>query len=73
MEHEDDGDTNCNWCIWNNSQRIGKGMEELEIRGQVETIQTTALLRLARILCRVLVTWGDLLLLKLRGKTISQR
>ena len=22
MEHESDGDTNCNWCTWNNPQRI---------------------------------------------------
>ena len=33
-----------------------KGLEDLEIRGQVETIQTTALLRTARILRRVLKT-----------------
>ncbi len=33
-----------------------KGLEDLEIRGRVETIQTTALLRLARILRRVLET-----------------
>ena len=31
-----------------------KGLEDLEERGQVETIQTTALLRLTRILRRVL-------------------
>ena len=31
-----------------------KRLEDLEIGGQVETIQTTALLRLARILSRVL-------------------
>ena len=31
-----------------------KGLGELEIRGYVETIQTAALLRLARILRRVL-------------------
>ena len=24
MEHEGNGDTNCNWCTWNNTQRIGK-------------------------------------------------
>ena len=30
-----------------------QGLEDLEIRGQVETVQTTALLRLARILRRV--------------------
>ena len=35
-----------------------KGLEDLEIRGQVETIQTTAGLRSARILKRVLKTWG---------------
>ena len=33
-----------------------KGLEDLEIRGRVETIQMTALLRLARILRRVLET-----------------
>ena len=25
MEHEGDGDTNCNWSTWNNSETIGKG------------------------------------------------
>ena len=43
-----------------------KGLEELEIRGRVETIQTTALLRSARILRRVQETCGDLLSLKLQ-------
>ena len=33
-----------------------KGLEDLEIKGQMETIQTTALLRSARILRRVLET-----------------
>ena len=36
-----------------------KGAEDLEVGGRVETIQTTALLRTARILRRVLETWGD--------------
>ena len=48
-----------------------KGLEDLEIGGRVETIQTTALLRTDRILRRVLETWGDLLSLKLQWKTIS--
>ena len=48
-----------------------KGMDDLEVGGRVETIQTTILLRTARILRRVLETWGDLLSLKLLGKTIS--
>ena len=48
-----------------------KGLEDLEIGGRVETILTTALLRMARILRRVLETWGVLLLLKHKWKTIS--
>ena len=48
-----------------------QGLEDLEIRGQVETIQTTALLRSASILRRVLETWGDLLSLKFPWETIS--
>ena len=38
-----------------------KGLEDLEIGGRVDTIQTTALLRTTRILRWVLETWGDLL------------
>ena len=45
-----------------------KGLDDLEIRGRVETIQTTALLESARILRRVMETWKDLLLLRLRLK-----
>ena len=48
-----------------------KGLEDYEVSGLVETIQTTALLRTARILKRVLETWGDLLSLKPQWKTIS--
>ena len=36
-----------------------QGLEDLEITGRVESIQTTALLRSARILRGVLETWGD--------------
>ena len=43
-----------------------KGLEDLEIKGRVETIQTTALLKLARILRRVLKTCEDLLSLRLQ-------
>ena len=25
MEHESDDDTTCNWCAWNNHERIGEG------------------------------------------------
>ena len=38
------------------SKGLVKGVEDLEIRGQVETIQTTALSRSAKILRRVLET-----------------
>ena len=48
-----------------------KGLEDLEVGGRVETIQTTALLRTTRILIQGLETWGDLLSLKLQWKTIS--
>ena len=61
-----------------NSQGVGtitkgllKGQEDLEVGGRVETIQMTTLLRTARMLRRVLETWGDLLSLKLQWKTIS--
>ena len=48
-----------------------KVLEDLEVGGQVETIQTTALLKTARIPRRVQETWGDLLSFKLKWKTIS--
>ena len=50
---------------------LHKGLEDLEVGGRVETIQTTALLRTVRILRRVLETWGDLLSLRLQWKTIG--
>ena len=48
-----------------------KGPENLEVDGRLETIQTTALLRTAKILRRVQETWGDLLSLSLQWKTIG--
>ena len=47
------------------------GLEDLEITGRLETIQSTALLRSARIQRRVRETWADLLSLKLQRKPIS--
>ena len=38
------------------TKRLQKGLEDLEVGGRVETIQTTVLLRKARILRRVLET-----------------
>ena len=43
-----------------------KDLEDLEIGRRIETIQTTAFLRTARILRRVLETRGDLQSLKLQ-------
>ena len=48
-----------------------KALEDLEVGGWVETIQTSALLRTERIQRQVLETWGDLLSLKLQWKTFS--
>ena len=47
-----------------------QGLEDLEITGRMETIQTTALLRLERILKSVLETREDLLSLELLWETI---
>ena len=38
------------------TKRLSKGLEDLEVGGQVETIQTTVLLKTAKILRRVLET-----------------
>ena len=43
---------------------LEKRLEDEEIIGWTETIQTTAMLRLARILRRVLENWEELLSLK---------
>ena len=43
------------------TKRLIQRLEFLEIRGRVETIKTTALLRSERIQRRVLETWGYLL------------
>ena len=49
-----------------------QGLGNLEIR-RMETFQTAALLRSARILRSVLEAWGDLLSLRLKWKTINLR
>ena len=63
MKYKSDVYANYNWCpSYCHYPGIGllKGLENLEIRGRVETIQTTTLLRSVRILRRVLETRGDL-------------
>ena len=49
-----------------------KGLEDLEIRGQVETIQTRALLKSAAILRRILETWVKDHRLKLMLETLKE-
>ena len=51
-------------------KRLVKGLEDLEIRERVETIQATTLLRTSRILGRILEIWEDLFSLKLHWNTI---
>ena len=63
VEYESDGYTIVIGALGTVTKGLIKGLEDLEIRGRVETIQTTALLRSARILRRVLETWGDLSLI----------
>ena len=62
-QHDGNGDTNCKWCCWNGLQRR---LEELEIRGRIEPIETTTLLRSAKILGRIQETLGDLQSLRLQ-------
>ena len=65
--------------LWNNvtgvvdtvTKRLVQGLEDLEIRGRVKTIQIRVLLRSTRILRGVLETWGGLQMLRLQWKTIS--
>ena len=58
MEREGDKDTNCVRCTWESPKGLVKRLEDSEIRGKVEIVQTIALLRILR---RVLKTCGDLL------------
>ena len=60
MEREGDNYTSCDRIVIGAfgtvTKGLLKGLEDLKIRGWVETIQTTASLRTARILRRVLET-----------------
>ena len=59
MEHEGDNYTIVIGVFGTVTKGLLKGLEDLEVGGRVETIQTKALLKTARILRRVLETWGD--------------
>ena len=58
-------------AFWTATKGLLKGLDDLEVGGCGETIETTTLLRTARILRKVLEAWEDLLSLKLHRKTIS--
>ena len=58
------------FCIVN--KVLLEGLDDLDVGGWAEIIQTAALLRTARLLRRVLETWGDLLSFKLQWKTICK-
>ena len=73
VEHMGDGNANCNWCTWKVHKALERLLEEVEIWGRAKTIQTTALLRSARILRWIRETWEDLLSLRLQWKSISKR
>ena len=64
IEHEGDNYTNCDWCFGTVTKGLLKDLEDLEV-SLVETMQSTALLKTAKILRRVQETRGDLLSLNL--------
>ena len=37
VEHGDEGDTDCNWCTGNASQRLAKKIDEIENQGKNQT------------------------------------
>ena len=68
VEHESDGETNCNWWPWTVSKCFGKKSGGI---WNQRPSKSTELLKSVRILRRVLETWGDLLSLRLIWKTTN--
>ena len=69
MEHEGDGGTNCNWCAWNDLQKLSKSDE---IIGNRRTSQDHPNYSFAKIdQNTVLMNLGDLLSLGLPRTTIK--
>ena len=68
MEYNGDSDTSYGWRTLKNSWKV---LEHLQIRGHVETMQTVAFLRSAKIVRRVVETWEDLLSRKRQWETTS--
>ena len=71
VEHEECSESNCCWCPCKCLQRPGKETGKLEVGKRIDYIQTTALLKSAWILWRVLKTLGDEQSRRLQRKTIG--
>ena len=54
LEHAGDDNNIWSWGFGMIPKDLGRGLEQLEIRGRIETILTAALLRSARILRRAM-------------------
>ena len=71
VEHAGDFYTNCNWCVWNSNKSIIKGTAGIGSWLTSGDHTNNSIFEKARILRRVLETWGDLLSLRLQWKTIG--
>ena len=72
MKHESSSDTICNWCTRYSHQRIDEGTERLGSKRTSGDHPNYSSIKISQILRRVLETWGNLLLHKLEGETISE-
>ena len=72
IEHEGDGDTNRNWCTRYGHQKIVTGTGGFGNKRTSGDHPNYSISRSARILRKVLKTWGDLLSSKLQWKTIGK-
>ena len=57
-EHESEGDTNCNWCAWNGHEMLGTGAGKIGNQRMSRDHANYRIAKSARILRRVLETWG---------------
>ena len=67
MEHESDGDTNCNWCTWYSQQRVGTETGGLGNKRTREDHPNDSIIKISH---NTEKSPGDLLFLKLQLKTI---
>ena len=48
MEHESNGDTNCNWHTWNGPQRFGKGVGRVRNWGTNQDYPNNSLVKICQ-------------------------